>query len=34
MTMNELDVLGTIANTNKYIKNIKFIKYFIYGQNY
>ena len=31
MTMNEQNVL---KNNNKYIKNIKFIKYFICGQNY
>ena len=31
MTVNEHNVL---KNNNKYIKNIKFIKYFICGQNY
>ena len=31
MTMNKHNVL---KNNNKYIKNIKFIKYFICGQNY
>ena len=31
MTMNEHNVL---KNNNKYIKNIKFIKYFICGENY
>ena len=31
MTMNKHKVL---KNNNKYIKNIKFIKYFICGQNY
>ena len=31
MTMNKHNVL---KNNNKYIKNIKFIKYFICGENY
>ena len=31
MTMNKHNVL---KNNNKYIKNIKFVKYFIGGQNY
>ena len=31
MTINEHNVL---KNNNKYINNIKFIKYFIFGENY